>query len=117
MVFLPENENFTYTAFDLMDFFGDKEIKNLILVNPDNPTGNYISRAGVLELAAWAESRGIRLIVDESFADFSVEGSTLIEQGTLEQYPHLYVMKSISKCYRGFGWACWHPVIQPPSPA
>nr|WP_302135347.1 aminotransferase class I/II-fold pyridoxal phosphate-dependent enzyme [uncultured Schaedlerella sp.] len=99
VVFLPENENFTYTAFDLMDFFGDKEIKNLILVNPDNPTGNYISRAGVLELAAWTESKGIRLIVDESFADFSVEGSTLIEQGTLEQYPHLYVMKSISKCY------------------
>lgn len=42
---------------------------------------------------------GIRLIVDESFADFSEEGSTLIEREILEQYPHLYVMKSISKSY------------------
>lgn len=37
--------------------------------------------------------------MDESFADFSEEGSTLIEREILEQYPHLYVMKSISKSY------------------
>ncbi len=99
VVFLPENENFTYTASDLKEFFQDKEIKNLILVNPDNPTGNYLSRTELLELAAWTGRGGIRLIVDESFADFSEEGSTLIEREILEQYPHLYVMKSISKSY------------------
>lgn len=99
VVFLPENENFTYTASDLKEFFEDKEIKNLILVNPDNPTGNYLSRTELLELAAWTGRGGIRLIVDESFADFSEEGSTLIEREILEQYPHLYVMKSISKSY------------------
>ena len=83
-----------------MDFFGTREIQNLILINPDNPTGNYIPREGVLRLIRWAEERQIRLIVDESFVDFAdEENSTLIEQSLLEAHPLLYVMKSISKSY------------------
>lgn len=100
VVFTPENEDFRYTAEDLMDFFGAREIQNLILINPDNPTGNYIPREGVLRLIRWAEERQIRLIVDESFVDFAdEENSTLIEQSLLEAHPLLYVMKSISKSY------------------
>ena len=100
VVFTPENEDFRYTAEDLMDFFGTREIQNLILINPDNPTGNYIPREGVLRLIRWAEERQIRLIVDESFVDFAdEENSTLIEQSLLEAHPLLYVMKSISKSY------------------
>lgn len=54
----------------------------------------------MLLLAAWAEEREICLIVDESFVDFADEtDSSLLEQAVLTQYPHLFVMKSISKSY------------------
>lgn len=97
--FVPENKDFTYTANDVMEFFGDKGIKNLVVINPDNPSGNYICRADMLEFVHWAENRHINLIVDESFTDFADEGSTLIEQDILDANPHLCVVKSISKCY------------------
>ncbi len=98
--FKPENDNFSYDENDLIAFFNDKNIDNLIVVNPDNPTGNYISKAGLLKLVEWAKEKGIRLVIDESFVDFADElDSTLIEQSLLEANPHLFVMKSISKSY------------------
>jgi histidinol-phosphate/aromatic aminotransferase/cobyric acid decarboxylase-like protein len=55
----------------------------------------------VLTLAQWCKEQGIRLIVDESFVDFSVgwEENTLLHDNILEQYPSMLVMKSISKSY------------------
>ena len=98
--FYPKNENFSYTADDVMSFFGDKEIKNLVIVNPDNPTGNYIQKKDLLRMVAWAEEKGITLVIDESFVDFADElDSTLITQEILDAHKSLYVMKSISKSY------------------
>lgn len=100
VAFTPANEDFSYTAEDLKSFFADKEIQNLILINPDNPSGNYISKADVLGLAEWCEKRRIRFILDESFVDFAEEeDSTLLREELLSQYPNLVVMKSISKSY------------------
>lgn len=100
VVFVPKNEDFSYTADDLIEFFADKDIANLVVVNPDNPTGNYITKAGLLRLIAWAKEKEIRLIIDESFVDFAEEDdSTLIEQSIIDANEHLYVMKSISKSY------------------
>ena len=98
--FYPKNENFSYTADDVMSFFGDKEIKNLVIVNPDNPTGNYIQKKDLLRMVEWAEEKGMTLVIDESFVDFADElDSTLITQEILDAHKSLYVMKSISKSY------------------
>lgn len=98
--FTPENMDFSYTADDIMDFFDDKGIQNLIVINPDNPSGNYIVKHDLLRLIKWGKDKGIKLVIDESFADFADEANnTLIEQDILSSNPHLYVMKSISKSY------------------
>lgn len=98
--FIPDNRDYSYTADDLICYFDDKKISNLIVVNPDNPSGNYIPKANLLKLIAWAKGKGIRLVIDESFVDFAdEENSTLIEQSLLENNPQLFVMKSISKSY------------------
>lgn len=100
VVFKSENEDFSYRAEDLMAFFDEQPIKTLLLINPDNPTGNYIPKEQLLTLAEWAAKKGIRFLVDESFVDFAdEEDSTLIEDEILEKYPNLIVVKSISKSY------------------
>ena len=97
---VPETEDFSYTADDLMAFFDGTGIEALVLINPDNPTGNYLPKADVLRLAAWCGERGIRLVYDESFSDFAEEGgNTLIDDEVLAAYPTLVVVKSISKSY------------------
>ena len=101
VTFIPKNEDYRYTADDLMAFFGDKDILTLMVINPDNPSGNFIPKADVLRLAQWCEDKGIRLVVDESFVDFSIDYATnsLLSDEILETYPHMAVMKSISKSY------------------
>ncbi len=101
VIFHPENDTFSYTADDLMTFFGDKDIKSLLIVNPDNPSGNFIPQADLFRLAEWAQERGIRLIIDESFVDFADNGleQTLLTNEILERFPGMCVMKSISKSY------------------
>ena len=46
--FTPAGPDFRYTADDLMAFFGPQDIDNLVLINPDNPTGSYIPAPDVL---------------------------------------------------------------------
>ena len=100
VVYIPQNSDYSYTAEDLVQFFDDKEINNLIVINPDNPSGNYISKADLLKLTEWSKRKGIQLVIDESFADFADEpDNSMIQQDVLDANPNLYVMKSISKSY------------------
>lgn len=101
VTFVPKNADYRYSAKDLMEFFGKNHADNLLLINPDNPSGNFIPKKDILTLAEWCEKNGTRLIVDESFVDFShgYEDNSLLDDKILEAHPHLVVMKSISKSY------------------
>lgn len=101
VTFIPDRPDYRYTAGDLKDFFGRNHADNILVINPDNPSGNFIPANDLLSLAEWCGERGTRLIVDESFVDFS-DGyvhNTLLHDRILEEYPHLVVLKSISKSY------------------
>jgi histidinol-phosphate/aromatic aminotransferase/cobyric acid decarboxylase-like protein len=101
VAFQPDNRDLTYTEDDLIAFYTGKGISSLLLINPDNPSGNFISMAGLQKLLAWSKAQQIQLIVDESFVDFSddFEHNTLLRNETLADNPQLVVMKSISKSY------------------
>ena len=101
VAFSPQNNNLKYTEDDLITFFSDKNIQSLLLINPDNPSGNFIGMEGLQKLIVWSRELGVRLIVDESFVDFSddFEHNTLLSNDILSANPHLVVMKSISKSY------------------
>ena len=94
-------QDFSYTANDLINFFGNKDISTLLVVNPDNPSGNFIPKADILRLCEWSKNKGIRLIIDESFVDFSegTPNNTLLSNEILSANPHMVVVKSISKSY------------------
>lgn len=99
--FTPDNADLTYTADDLIRFYVDKQLSTLLLINPDNPSGNFIPIVDVLRLATWCKERGIFFVVDESFVDFSEDfrNNSLLHNEILLAYPNLAVMKSISKSY------------------
>lgn len=99
--FFPQNKNFEYTAEDLMAYFEDKNISLMMLINPDNPSGHFMPKNDVLQLAEWCAIKGIRLLVDESFVDFTYGAvdNSLLYDDILTAYPHMMVMKSISKSY------------------
>lgn len=96
-----QNADFSYDIADLERHFAENCADVLILVNPDNPSGNYIPKDDVLSLVTWASERGMKIIVDESFVDFTDnhKDNSLLKNDVLEANPNLMVMKSISKSY------------------
>lgn len=101
VTFVPDNSDLRYTADDLKQFFAKQEINTLLLINPDNPSGNFIPKDDVLALAGWCNERNIQLVVDESFVDFTDDYATssLLKNEILLAHNNLVVIKSISKSY------------------
>ncbi len=100
IIYRPESPDFSYDYNDIITFFEDTDIQNLVLINPDNPTGNYLEKSNVIKLADWCRSKGIKFILDESFVDFADEqDSSMISETILNEYNNLIVVKSISKSY------------------
>ena len=99
--FIPQSEGFKYSSADVKSFFADKNIDTLLLINPDNPSGNYIPFDDLLDLIHWTKERGLQFLVDESFVDFAnADGQfSLFDNQILSANPHLVVVKSISKSY------------------
>ncbi len=99
--FVSPKEDFRYTADDLMAFYKENPVGLLLLINPDNPSGNFIPKADILRLVSWCEEQGTVLLLDESFVDFTSESTdnTLLHNDILTAHPNLMVMKSISKSY------------------
>lgn len=94
-----ESADFSYGIEPLLELA--EEVENIILINPDNPSGNFIKKAEVLQLLQHLKTRNKNLILDESFIDFAEEGfdETLLTQEIVDEYPNLFLIKSISKSY------------------
>lgn len=97
--FVTKNEGFCYSKEELMEL--SRHVDNLILVNPDNPSGHLLSKSDVLEVLDFLSQSNKRLIVDESFLDFAENGfnESLLQLDLLKKYKNLVIIKSISKSY------------------
>lgn len=93
--------DFNYSVEDIINYTKDLDISNLIIINPDNPTGHYFNKKEILELLDFCKEKNIKLILDESFIDFAGKGLTfsLFDDNILDKYSNLIVIKSISKSY------------------
>jgi len=96
---ISEEDDFSYSIEDLKSLLDRSD--NLIVVNPDNPSGNFIPKEDLLNLLDYASAQDKIIIIDESFVDFAEggENETLITQEIIDKYPGLFIIKSISKSY------------------
>ena len=94
-------KNFSYSADVILKTVKDKNAKTVLLINPDNPTGNFLQKDEVFRLCAELKKENVVLIFDESFIDFADKEIryTLLDEEILNAYPNLIVIKSISKSY------------------
>lgn len=94
--------NFKYDEKDIIGLLSENpDIKTVLLINPDNPSGNFITKEQVLNLLEELKKENRTLIYDESFVDFAEEDVkfTLIDDSILNKFNNLIVVKSISKSY------------------
>lgn len=95
------NANFSYTIDDIVKTATKQNAKTVLLINPDNPSGQFFEKKEILTLTKKLFEKNITLIYDESFVDFADKDKrfTLIDETILESYNNLIVIKSISKSY------------------
>lgn len=79
---------------DPLLFEGLESASVVFLCNPNNPTGEALSRQEVGALAERVRESGGTLVVDEAFADFAPGVSVVPEAG-----PGLYVARSLTKFF------------------
>lgn len=91
--------DFAPTAGQIVAALADCD--NLILINPDNPSGHFFEADELEQILDYCQANGKRCIIDESFADFAERDVryTLLSNEILQKYDTLIVVKSISKSY------------------
>lgn len=94
-------ENFTYTVDDVLETVKKENCNCVLLINPDNPSGNFIEKNELIRLLDKLSEMNVTLVFDESFIDFAEKEKryTAITNEMLEKYSNLIVVKSISKSY------------------
>jgi histidinol-phosphate aminotransferase len=79
--------------FARIDQKTDERTKLVFFCSPNNPTGNALDRAGILD---FARSFGGIVVIDEAYIHFSSEQSLLPE---IRNFPNLVVMQTFSKAW------------------
>lgn len=94
---LTEDENFELDTYKLdPDLAG---VETIIIGNPNNPTGNLLSRQKIQRLLNYAIKRNIDVVVDESFLDFRDDRDEYSVVDLVQNYQNLIVLKSLTKFY------------------
>lgn len=94
-------DTFEYSTLEILNTVKASGAKTVLLINPDNPSGNFLLKSDVLELCKQLAKLDCKLIFDESFIDFADDEIryTLLTEEILNENPNLIVVKSISKSY------------------
>ncbi len=93
----------------LSTFKADDRIRLLFLTSPNNPTGDCITRELLLQVLDAASGKAL-VIMDEAYAEFSNATSAC---ELITQYPHLVVLRTLSKAWASAGLRCGTVLTQP----
>lgn len=97
IIYSPLSDDFTYTVSELIEFFSQNNVNSLVVSNPDNSSGNFISQNDMETLIRWCDNKGITIVVDESFIDYAEQKYSLLDENILAEYKKLIVIRSISE--------------------
>jgi threonine-phosphate decarboxylase len=79
VVTFPLNERDGFRMDPVEMAFALKGVDMAYLCNPNNPTGQIISKSEMLEIMNYALQQGVKLVVDEAFMDFT-ESESIIKE-------------------------------------
>jgi len=77
--------------------FDFNDIDNVIICNPNNPTGKYIEKKDIIKIIEYLKLKNINLILDESFMDFLDDKLSLIDK--VNKYDNLIIIRSLTKFF------------------
>ena len=96
---LLEKENFQININKLISDINYNNIESVVLINPNNPNGHYLSRKEIVSILDKCKNLS-SVILDESFVHFAYEDDNLELTNyydLIDSYENLIIIKSMSK--------------------
>lgn len=96
---LEKETEFSFNFNKMVEFIELNKINSIVLINPNNPNGGYISRTELTDFLS--KLRKLEMVIlDESFIHFAYEEESLNQinnQRLLNDFENLIIIKSMSK--------------------
>lgn len=99
---LKEENNFQMDVEDFCRQLNDS-LDLLVLCNPNNPTSTAVARKDMRKILDCALQHGISVMVDETYEEFTPEGSKISSIPLTNNYNNLIVLRGISKFFAAPG--------------
>ena len=99
---LKEENNFQMDVEDFCSQLNDS-LDLLVLCNPNNPTSTAVARKDMRKILDCALQYGISVMVDETYEEFTPEGSKISSIPLTNNYNNLIVLRGISKFFAAPG--------------
>jgi len=110
---LREDHGFQLTLSDLEPYL-ETQPRALVVVSPNNPTGAVYEPEELRHIAAAVTSRGITIVSDETYQDFTYQDAKHLSLGSLpEASSHVITIGSFSKTFSLTGWRVGYLLAQP----
>jgi histidinol-phosphate/aromatic aminotransferase/cobyric acid decarboxylase-like protein len=96
---LEKNNNYQINIEDYINFIKVKKCDTAILINPNNPTGEFVSSNSIKYFLNSLKDLDL-IIIDESFIHFAYEDDDFKlaqNESLIYEYPNLIIIKSMSK--------------------
>jgi threonine-phosphate decarboxylase len=89
------------------------DTKIICICNPHSPSGRLYTKDEILDLVNFCKLRDIIFSIDENYIEFAAEGDQNTVAGMVEEYPNLFVIRSVTKFYGLAGLRFGYAVASP----
>lgn len=113
---LAKERDYVLDLEEYAKFIHDKNINNVLIINPNNPTGSYINSSDIITFIE--EHKHLdSIILDESFIHFASEdGNSNMQfnsiQGRINDFDNVFIVKSMAKDFGIAGLRCGYVLMR-----
>ncbi len=112
---LKKEEEYKLNVQDLLKLVNLEKPDTVVLINPNNPNGGYITKAEIAELLEGLKNVGT-ILLDESFIHFAFENDQMDPLSYADmvlKYPNVVTIKSMSKDFGIAGIRAGYAIMHP----
>ncbi|MGF7143041.1 histidinol-phosphate aminotransferase [Anaerotaenia torta] len=99
LIFYPMKAETGYQLEEGLLEYLTEEVDLLFLANPNNPVGNLIESRLLEKIAEHCGRKGITLVIDECFLEFTGKEEQYSYKDKLDRYPGVIVVRAFTKIY------------------
>lgn len=99
---LQEDDDFKLNIEKLKNKLNN-DIDLLVLCNPNNPTGSYLTACEIDSLLSFCVEKNIYIMIDETYVEFSDSDKNVEAMPLIKKYKNLFIIRGTSKFFASPG--------------